>query len=369
MLHKIEINTLVVKISSRCNLNCEYCYIYNGKDDSWKKMPKLMRRETMDTLIERIEELYEIQETKPSIVFHGGEPLLMDVEILGNLVSELVTRIPNVLLSIQSNGTIYNNKIEDLLLKYKNNLILSISVDGPKEQHDIYRKYVNGQGSFSIIQKNIEKYQKNRLIRNILSVVNTEYKPKHLLEFMIETDIPEYNIILRDADYLTLPPNNKFSTGEWLCELFDEYSSGKFNFDIRFLDDLTVQIYMLKNNINKPLTTYTLCTMCIDTNGQIKQSDTFRINGKSSDSLGENINIFNSSIYDVANGAKNKSYMEIINTIPDECLSCKYLSCCGGGYPSHRYNDNGYNNPSIYCKDYLQLYEHIDNKLPTKEGL
>lgn len=364
MLQKVEVNTLVVKISSRCNLNCDYCYIYNGKDDSWRSMPKLMNEETIDVLIKRIEELYEVQETKPSIVFHGGEPLLMDTKKLESFVSKIVKCIPEVLLSIQSNGTIYNKKLEELLVKYKKNLILSISVDGPKKWHDFYRKYINGKGSFDTIQENIQRFQKESLVKNILTVVNTDYDPKELLNFMKITNVPEYNIILRDADYLTPPPSNRYTTGEWLCKLFAEYSSGEFNFDIKFIDDLTMQIYMLKNNINKPNTTYTLCTICIDTNGQIKQSDTFRINGEASDSLGEDVTIHNSSIYSVANGTKNKYYMQIINNMPDDCKNCRYISTCGGGYPSHRYDGISYNNPSIYCKDYLKLYEFIENKLP-----
>ena len=34
------INEFIVKVSSRCNLNCTYCYEYNLGDDSWKSMDK-----------------------------------------------------------------------------------------------------------------------------------------------------------------------------------------------------------------------------------------------------------------------------------------------------------------------------------------
>ena len=52
----VPISGFVIKISSRCNLNCSYCYEYNMGDDSWKSMPKTMSIETMSKVMDRIKE-------------------------------------------------------------------------------------------------------------------------------------------------------------------------------------------------------------------------------------------------------------------------------------------------------------------------
>lgn len=128
----IEITTLVVKLSSRCNMNCDYCYIYNSKDTSWKYMPKVMPLDVTVALANRIAELYNKQQTKPLIVFHGGEPLLAGVSYLKELTDCILNKTPNAILSIQSNGTIYNEDLESFLKEYRGKISFSISVDGFK---------------------------------------------------------------------------------------------------------------------------------------------------------------------------------------------------------------------------------------------
>lgn len=45
---------LVVKVASRCNLNCTYCYFYNMGDDSYKLQPKFMTEKTIEAMFIRI---------------------------------------------------------------------------------------------------------------------------------------------------------------------------------------------------------------------------------------------------------------------------------------------------------------------------
>jgi uncharacterized protein len=42
------------------------------------------------------------------------------------------------------------------------------------------------------------------------------------------------------------------------------------------------------------------------------------------------------------------------------CLQCPVYEVCGGGYHPHRYNPpNGFDNPSVYCRDLMKLIGHI----------
>ena len=44
----MRIDTVLLKVASRCNLDCSYCYVYNLGDNSWRAMPKFMALETQE---------------------------------------------------------------------------------------------------------------------------------------------------------------------------------------------------------------------------------------------------------------------------------------------------------------------------------
>jgi uncharacterized protein len=47
-------NEFIVKIASRCNINCDYCYEYNLGDENWRSQPVRMAQATLNTLAARI---------------------------------------------------------------------------------------------------------------------------------------------------------------------------------------------------------------------------------------------------------------------------------------------------------------------------
>ncbi len=361
--NEIEISTLVVKLSSRCNMNCDYCYIYNSKDTSWKNMPKIMPQDVATSLVTRIADMYKEQQTKPLVVFHGGEPLLAGISYLRKLTDCILKESPNAILSIQSNGTIYNKDLEDFLTDYRGKISFSISVDGFKKENDLHRKGLKEQSVYEKIERTIFRSSQSSLLDNILLVIDINNNPERIFDFMESCQISSFNIILPDGDYNTLPENKKIfdstEVGEWLWVLFKKYGMSSNQFRIKFFDDIAKGILEKRSEIVQPPSTFSSCTLTVDTNGDIKQSDIFRINGDGADSIGA-FNVKKSSLVDVANSKENIQYMESIEPLPPVCLDCKYLNICGGGYPNHRLNGNSFSNPSIYCKDYKYLFEKIE---------
>jgi uncharacterized protein len=91
------------------------------------------------------------------IGFFGGEPLLEFKQI--KLIVELIKAHPQynsskVIISITSNGTIFNREIADFMLS--NGIVFCISCDGPPKIQDVNRKYKNGQSSASDVEKTIK---------------------------------------------------------------------------------------------------------------------------------------------------------------------------------------------------------------------
>lgn len=75
--HPAPFREFVVKIHSRCDLACDYCYMYQMADQSWRERPKRMSEETGEQTAFRIgEHARKHRITEVALILHGGEPLL-----------------------------------------------------------------------------------------------------------------------------------------------------------------------------------------------------------------------------------------------------------------------------------------------------
>ena len=68
-----RLDTVLIKTASRCNLDCTYCYVYQGADTSWRNQPISLSTSTIDAIVGRLGELSLLQEHGFSVVLHGGE--------------------------------------------------------------------------------------------------------------------------------------------------------------------------------------------------------------------------------------------------------------------------------------------------------
>ena len=57
-----RLDTVLVKTASRCNIDCSYCYVYQGPDTTWRLQPKRMRRDVVEAVCERLIEQAERQD-------------------------------------------------------------------------------------------------------------------------------------------------------------------------------------------------------------------------------------------------------------------------------------------------------------------
>src|SRR5580692_1433203 len=77
----------IVKIHSRCDLSCDYCYMYEMADQSWRGQPKRMSVEIAEVTAQRIGQHARHHDLrKLALILHGGEPLLAGPELIWHLV-------------------------------------------------------------------------------------------------------------------------------------------------------------------------------------------------------------------------------------------------------------------------------------------
>ncbi|MFQ6119305.1 MAG: radical SAM protein [Methanosarcinales archaeon] len=183
-----NLGQLILEITERCNQRCKYCsfsgrYLFKRahgtKDISFETAKK-----AVDFFMERSE---KSKNKKPNIGFYGGEPLLK-FELIKRIIDYIKynNKFGRYRFSLTTNGTLLHKEIVDYL--DKNDISITISLDGPKNIHDRYRVFRNGKGTFDIIIKNIERikkyncnYFKNNISFNV--VMSPPYNIKDILSF------------------------------------------------------------------------------------------------------------------------------------------------------------------------------------------
>lgn len=142
-LSKLRATIVVVKVASRCNLNCSYCYMYNMGDNSYLMQPKVMSLKVVDKLIERILSHCQKHTIKNfEIVLHGGEPLLAGKDFFRKFVNKANERLVaeagiGVKFVIQTNGLLLTEDWCKLFAELK--IAVGVSLDGTPEDNDRYR--------------------------------------------------------------------------------------------------------------------------------------------------------------------------------------------------------------------------------------
>ncbi|MCL2222622.1 MAG: Cys-rich peptide radical SAM maturase CcpM [Oscillospiraceae bacterium] len=152
-------NQLTMQVTQNCNLRCSYCAysgIYNNqRTHSNKSMQLETMYECVDFIMKRSRSVDEI-----CLGFYGGEPLLEfdNIKKCVAYVNEKYRGRP-VSFTVTTNGTCLDASIVEFLLA--NNFSTVISIDGPRDLHNMNRVYADGSGSFDSIIENINFVKKN----------------------------------------------------------------------------------------------------------------------------------------------------------------------------------------------------------------
>jgi uncharacterized protein len=164
---------IVLKVASRCNLNCSYCYVYNKGDDSWRDRPAIMPEPVFLSALERIASHCELsKQPSVSITLHGGEPCLIGLERFDNWCELIRRRLPASLrlkFSLQTNGTLLNEAWARMLAKHR--VHVGISLDGPKAMNDAFRVDHGGRGSHDDTLRGIRILKASGIPLQILAVI------------------------------------------------------------------------------------------------------------------------------------------------------------------------------------------------------
>ena len=110
-----------------------------------------------------------------TVAWQGGEPTLMGLDFFRRSIDYQMgsarpgTRIEN---TFQTNGLL----LDDEWCRFfrENNFLVGLSMDGPAEVHDRYRKDRAGRGTFDRVLRAARLLQEHRVEFNILCTVNAK---------------------------------------------------------------------------------------------------------------------------------------------------------------------------------------------------
>lgn len=140
----LDINTIKINMCNCCNLKCKYCFANEG---TYNHKSQFISRETCDNILKFIGQ----NPTVEYVTFFGGEPFL-NYKLIQYMCEKIYKEYPHVKFLIQTNGTIMNDEIRDIIKKY--NLQITLSIDGAEEDNNRNRIYKNGKGTFRNIVSN-----------------------------------------------------------------------------------------------------------------------------------------------------------------------------------------------------------------------
>ena len=370
-----QIDTVLVKAASRCNLDCSYCYVYNLGDDGWKDQPRRMSDAVMDSVIDQLGELSRSQAHPISVVLHGGEPLLLGLAATERLISGLRSGLrQDAGLHIQTNGVLLTNDYIDMFDRF--DVGISISLDGPAEVHDRNRIDRRGDGSHERVVAGVARLvahpASDRLFSGLLAVVDPTSDPVEVYEFLKATGAPSFDFLYRDGNYDALPPGkaraDSTEYGEWMLRLLAHYVADPTPPRIRVIDDL-IRLILGGHGLKEGVGVEEYGILVIDTDGHITRNDTLKSAYPGADRFQLERSILNRDLLAQLASPEIDDYFGLQNPSSSTCRNCPELGVCGGGMPTHRWSaENGYANPTVFCRDQLLVIGDIRRRLSLAAG-
>lgn len=353
-----------------CNLACEYCY-YLEKS---KLFPDPRRTFMSDDMLETFIRSYIESQTMPEVMFtwHGGEAMMRNLDFYRRAI-ELQDRYGHgrpILNCLQTNGTMLNDEWCRFLRD--NGWLVGISIDGPAEFHDEYRRNRDGKASFDRTMRGIRMMQRYGVEWNALAVVN-DYNADYPDEF--------YNFFREiGCRYLQFTPvverRNRtgrlaagsdpdgqltdFSVsprqwGDFLCRVFDLWRK-------QDVGKIFVQLFdaTLANWVGEEPGVCTMARTCghagaVEHNGDVYSCDHFvfpeyRLGNLRTHTVAE---MMYSPRQEAFGAAKQTS-------LPAQCRQCRWLFACNGECPRNRFaiTSDGESGLNYLCEGYRKFFAH-----------
>lgn len=369
----MPINAIILKLASRCNLNCSYCYLYNHEDKTYLEKPKLISDRVFDATLERISNYCSRigPHASMALVFHGGEPTMIGHERFDDLASRTKQRLGPQLsaLAMQTNGVLITEQWARVLKRH--GVHVGVSLDGEAAIHDAVRVDHRGRGSHARTLRGVNILKSHGMEPRILCVVNPGSSGAEAYRHIRQLGCESMDFLLPDVSH-----DNKerfygaygsTPVGDFLIGAFDEwFDEDNGEVRVRLFWDLIKNLLGGSGSsdaFGNPLMAY----LIVDTDGAVEALDALRVCESELSQSG--LNVLSDDLFDLHRGlplvqkAVDKGF-----ELPTDCRGCPEHEICGGGYLPHRYSrSRQFDNPSVWCADIKKLLAHARARIGESE--
>src|SRR5512139_969209 len=224
----------ILKVHGRCNLRCDYCYLYTMADQRWRRRPPRMAAATVERTAVRIaEHVHRHRLDHITVILHGGEPLLAGPDGLRHAVRSVRSAVNGTRargdaptcaeFSVQTNGTLLDSGFLQLFDEL--DVQVGVSFDGTAAAHDGHRHGARG-GSHAQVTAGLTALTQERyrhLFSGLLCVVDVEHDPLAVYEALLAHEPPVIDLLLPHATWASPPAAPPGAHADWLIAIFDAW--------------------------------------------------------------------------------------------------------------------------------------------------
>jgi len=209
------------EISNTCNLECEMCngYFSSTIRKNRERLPP-MENPYGDDFVDQVAEFMPYL---TDLKFLGGEPFL--IEIYYKIWERVAVVNPNIRIHITTNGTVFNNRVKEMMTKLNVGLVVSIDSIDPEEFAS-----VRTGAKLSRVLENLEKLhaltkKKNTYLTIAACAMSTNWKGiPNLIEFSNSKGIPVHFNVVWNPGHLSM----RYMSYDELQQIADYFSETSF---------------------------------------------------------------------------------------------------------------------------------------------
>ena len=379
----LAFNIMIKPAGSLCNLDCNYCYYLDKSESIYGGREHVMSRENLETCVREYISANDVSEV--TFNWHGGEPLVLGIDFYEKAVELQRKYCGDKVIhnTLQTNGTLINSGWASFFKD--NGFLIGVSIDGPEDIHDRYRKDKGDCPTFRKVMEGINIMYRYGVEYNTMSTVNKASEGRgfevysflkqlgsRYMQFMPVLEHIKYPLDISGKPQKSARPYivdplvegaviapwsvSSMAYGRFMCDIFDYWVLNDVGRFFVNLFDCT-----LANWCGVQPGTCAYAETCggnsvIEHNGDLYPCDHFvypeyKVGNISDTSLRE---MMTSSM-------QSKFGIDKRNGLPYKCLRCRYFFACHGECPKHRFNktESGETGLSALCDGYRLFYSHV----------
>ena len=349
--------TLILKSLSACNLRCAYCSLGS------KEHPhRLSEADTLRALRLFAERCTAEGEQNATVIFHGGEPMLLPPDQYERCIRAVTAEYPEIRFRfcMQTNGTLMTPEYLQLFQNYE--IHIGVSLDGDSFVHDGQRTDAAGHGTYQTILRNIHALQENGIPTAALMIV-TKRALDASLDFLREFDamrLPlKINPLLSLGEAVSRPDLSlqQGDYGRYLARVFEYVAENRLELHISPIEELLHAILYGETPCGCQ---YDPCCsrrfLCVDPQGVLYPC------GRFADEYRNPIGTLTSGITAEGETILERLRRRRATELPDKCRTCEILQYCNAGCSSDRMGTDGERQPCASCEDYLFFIPYLKGR-------